>query len=72
MGEMTLKGSAMAYFVGKADDAHEALQDRLDSIANEGGRVISVIWEPRRFRTFAGRTAQEGPGYTIVWEANED
>jgi hypothetical protein len=38
----------MAYVVSRAGDAHEALQDRLDSIANQGGRVISVTWEPRR------------------------
>ena len=62
----------MAYFVGKVADTHEALQDKLDSIAQQGGRVISVMWEPKRPITIAGKTIQEDSGYTIVWEEEED
>jgi hypothetical protein len=62
----------MAYVVSRAGDAHEALQDRLDSIANQGGRVISVTWEPRRRIIIVGRiTEEQDPGYTIVWEEEE-
>jgi hypothetical protein len=52
----------MAYLVSKADDTHEALQDKLDSIAQQGGRVISVIWEPKRPIIIAGTTIQQDSG----------
>ena len=38
------------------------------NIAEEGGRVVSVTWQPSRTVTRAGSTASVDSGFTIVSE----
>jgi hypothetical protein len=57
---------ARVYEVAQAEDHPEKLADRLNAIAEEGGRVITVMWTPQRALGVVGRTVESG--YTIVWE----
>jgi hypothetical protein len=57
---------AVKYAVAQTEDHPEKLARKLNSIAEEGGRVISVMWTPPRAVGAGGRTIESG--YTIVWE----
>jgi hypothetical protein len=56
------------YSVTLAGDDPMLLQTALGEIAEEGGRVISVTWQPSRTVTRAGSTASVDSGFTIVSE----
>jgi hypothetical protein len=56
------------YTVTPADDDPMVLQNHLNRIAEKGGRVISVTWQPSRTVTIDGSTASVPSGFTIVWE----
>jgi hypothetical protein len=58
----------LRYSVTQAQDHPAALQDQLDAIARDGGRVISVTWQPARTLSFAGEEFPADSGYTIIWE----
>ena len=50
-------------------DDPENLQERLNDIAKEGGRVISVMWTPARTaKLWLKEPGVWESGYTIVWE----
>jgi hypothetical protein len=49
------------------DDAG-LLRDRLQEIADEDGRVISVIWQPARHIVIGNREINPQSGYIIVSE----
>ena len=51
---------AIRYAVDGCRDDQGALRNALDRIAEEGGRVVSVTWQPER--------GNQGSGYTIVSE----
>jgi hypothetical protein len=56
------------YTVTTTEDDPAILQNRLGEIAEEGGRVISVTWQPSRTVNIGGDTASVFSGYTIVSE----
>jgi hypothetical protein len=56
------------YSVTLAGDDPMLLQTALSEIAEEGGRVISVTWQPSRTVTRAASTASVDSGFTIVSE----
>jgi hypothetical protein len=56
------------YIVTTTEDDPAILQNRLGEIAEEGGRVISVTWQPSRTVNIGGDTASVFSGYTIVSE----
>ena len=59
---------AIRYAVDGVRDDQGALRDTLHEIAEEGGRVISITWQPQRdVRTDAGG-AQVLSGFTVVSE----
>ena len=58
---------ATYYHVETAHDDKVELQDVLDHIASEGGRVISVTWQPERLR----RGDDVEAAFTIVAEYTE-
>ena len=55
---------AIKYAVDSCRDDHGALRDVLSRISEEGGRVVSVMWQPERGESFAVKYS----GYTIVSE----
>ncbi len=55
---------AIKYAVDGCRDDQGALRDALHRISEEGGRVVSVTWQPER----AGAIAKLSAGYTIVSE----
>lgn len=55
----------MRYAVDMAKDDPGLLRDRLGQIAEEGGRVISIIWQPARVSIELGALPA---GYVIVSE----
>jgi hypothetical protein len=59
------------YAVEAIADDPNVLQNALDRIDLQGGRVLSVIWTPERFtRHLSG--GQWSSGYTIVAEFHEN
>jgi hypothetical protein len=56
------------YSVTTTDDDPAILQNRLREIAEEGGRVINVTWQPSRTVNIGGNTASVFSGYTVVSE----
>jgi hypothetical protein len=56
------------YSVTLAGDDPMLLQTALSEIAEEGGRVISVTWQPSRTVIRADSTASVDSGFTIVSE----
>ena len=58
------------YAVDTVRDEPVRLRDQLDHIAAEGGRVVSVIWQPARQVTLKpGLSAYEvASGYVVVSE----
>jgi len=58
------------YSVTQARDHPGALQDQLDAIARDGGRVISVSWQPARTLSFDGEEFPADSGYTIIGSIN--
>ena len=56
------------YSVTLAGDDPMLLQTALSEIAEEGGRVISVTWQPSRTVSRADSTASVDSGFTIVSE----
>jgi hypothetical protein len=44
------------------------LQGQLDSIAEDGGRIVNVIWQPKRTITLASRSDDVSSGYLIISE----
>jgi hypothetical protein len=51
---------AITYAVDGCRDDQGALRDALQRISEEGGRVVSVTWQPER--------GNQNAGYTIVSE----
>lgn len=58
---------AIQYAVDAVIDDHGALRDRLAQIAEDGGRVINVIWQPERP---GADCLPLSSGYTIVSEVD--
>jgi hypothetical protein len=59
----------MRHIVETCPDDLGQLQERLDSLASGGARIISVIWQQRRVEEEEQATALEGRGsYVIVAE----
>jgi hypothetical protein len=58
------------YAVDMVRDDPVRLRDRLDAIADEGGKVISIIWQPTREVTVEhGQTSHTAlSGYIVVSE----
>ena len=55
---------AIKFAVDSCHDDHRALRDILSHISEEGGRVVSVMWQPERGESHAIKYS----GYTIVSE----
>ena len=58
---------SIRYEVNVVRDDHGALRDRLDVIANEGSRVISITWQPERC---SDNGVALSAGFTIISEAD--
>jgi hypothetical protein len=56
------------YSVELCRDDPKALQECLDKISNEGGRLISVTWQPARATAHGPDRATLSSGYTVVSE----
>ena len=56
------------YAVDPVFDDPIALQNRLQEIAKEGGRVISVTWQPEREALVYDQRVHIPSGYTVVSE----
>lgn len=60
----------MPHIVETCPDDLGQLQERLDSLASGGARIISVIWQQRRMEEEEQAAALEGRGsYVIIAEA---
>ena len=59
---------AIRYAVDSARDDEGALLRKVTEIAKEGGRVISVTWQPERNVTIEGAGIMRSSGYTVVSE----
>lgn len=49
-------------------DHPESLEDCLQDLANEGGRIISVTWQPKREVVHDGNKIEVPSGYTVISE----
>ncbi len=58
---------AIRYAVDGVHDDQGALRDRLSEIAEEGGRVISITWQPERLRE---NGTSISAGFTVVTEVD--
>lgn len=56
------------YAVDTVKDDAGSLRDRLHEIAQENGKVISVIWQPERHTSDQGDRMKWSSGYVIVSE----
>ncbi len=59
---------AIKYAVYGCRDDQEALLRALHRISEEGGRVVSVTWQPKREIQSDGTTVKLSSGYTVVSE----
>ena len=59
---------AIQYAVDGCRDDQGALRDALHRISEDGGRVVSVTWQPERKILSGGVTLKLSSGYTIVSE----
>ena len=59
---------AIKYAVDGCRDDQGALLNTLHRISEEGGRVVSVTWQPEREIRIDGATVKQSSGYTIVSE----
>ncbi len=59
---------AIQYAVDYARDDEGALLRTVTEIAKEGGRVVSVTWQPERNVTVEGANIMKSSGYTVVSE----
>ncbi len=60
----------MRYAVDTVRDDPGLLRDRLHAIAEEGGHIVSVIWQPARQVRLEDDTHSQNSGYVIVSEHN--
>lgn len=60
-----VEGAGVSYAVDEVRDEAGALGDVLQRVADDGGRVVSVTWQPEREP--AGGIAKPA-GYTVVSE----
>jgi hypothetical protein len=62
------------YAVDVCRDEPDALRDLLGAIAKEGGRVISVNWQPARSVVVPGnkKESEQNSGYVVVSETEAD
>ena len=56
------------YAVDVCRDEPNALRDLLAEIAKNGGRVISVNWQPARSVVRPGESVDQNSGYVVVSE----
>jgi hypothetical protein len=56
------------YAVDTSQDDPDALRDCLHRVAEAGGRIISVTWQPNRPAQQGSKVANLASGYTIVSE----
>ena len=59
---------AIKYAVSGCRDDQGALRNSLYHISEEGGRVVSITWQPEREIRSDGATVKQSSGYTIVSE----
>lgn len=59
------------YSVDSCHDDHTLLRDRLQQIAQTGGKVISVTWQPARMITLDDKSHPAQSGFTIVSKREE-
>ena len=59
---------ARQYAVDVCRDEPNALRDLLAEIAKNGGRVISVNWQPARSVVRPGELVDQNSGYVVVSE----
>lgn len=55
------------YVVDECIDDTEALQKMLDEMSNEGWRIVSSMWLPRRPNRFDPQDSYNSQ-YTVIWE----
>jgi hypothetical protein len=58
----------MRYTVDVVWDDAATLRDLLHQIGEEGGRVVSVLWLPKRLVEADGSPREERAGYTVISE----
>ena len=63
---------ARQYAVNVCRDEPNALRDLLGEIAKEGGRVISVNWQPARSVVGPGEPKEQNSGYVVVSETDTE
>ena len=63
---------ARHYAVNVCRDEPNALRDLLGEIAKEGGRVISVNWQPARTVVIPGEPKEQNSGYVVVSETEDE
>ena len=59
---------AIQYAVDYVRDDEGALLRTVTEIAKEGGRVVSVTWQPECNVTVEGANVKRSSGYTVVSE----
>ncbi len=59
---------AIRYAVDSVRDDEGALLRTVTEIAKEGGRVVSVTWQPKRDVTVEDANVMRSSGYTVVSE----
>lgn len=59
---------ARRYAVDGVRDDHGALMNRLHEIAEGGGRVVSITWQPERYSKLPNGGTNLSAGYTVVSE----
>ena len=67
-GQEELVMMGRQYAVNVCRDEPNALRDLLGEIAKEGGRVISVNWQPARSVVGPGEPKEQNSGYVVVSE----
>ena len=63
---------ARQYAVNVCRDEPDALRDLLQEIAKEGGRVVSVNWQPARSTVGAGDPTKQNSGYVVISETETE
>ncbi len=64
---------AIRYAVDSVHDDQGALLNRLTQIAEDGGRVVSITWQPKREveNEIQNRIVEKNSGFTVVSEFDQ-